>query len=117
MPDFPHDARPPGSYDGIPIQGADVVMDDLHLVEVMRGKGPVWEGGKIVEKPTYETAGTYIAVATALGKSVTQARERVYKTVKAVRWPDKLYRDDIGEKVIDCLPALRRFGYALDMKA
>ena len=116
-PDFPFDALPPGACDGIPIQGADAVMDDLHLVEVMRGKGPVWEGGKIVERPTYETAGTYIAVATALGKSVTQAREKVYKTVKAVRWPDKMYRDDIGEKVIDKLKDMHRFGYALDMKA
>ena len=116
-PDFPYDSLPPGACDGIPIQGADAVLDNLHLVEVMRGKGPVWEGGKIVEKPTYETAGTYIAVATALGKSVTQAKEKVYKTVKAVRWPDKLYRDDIGEKVIAALPALRKHGYALDMKA
>jgi phosphoribosylamine--glycine ligase len=116
-PDFPHDALPPGSYDGIPLQGADAVIDDLHLVEVMRGKGPVWEGGKIVERPTYETAGTYIAVATALGKTVAQAREKVYKTVKAVKWPDKIYRDDIGEKVIDKLKDMHRFGYALDMEA
>lgn len=117
QPAFPYDNLPSGACDGIPIQGVDEVKNDLHLVEVMRGKGPIWDNGKIVERPTYETAGEYLAVATALGKTVSKARAKVYETVKAVRWPNKIFRDDIGEKVIAKLPALRRFGYATDMDA
>ncbi|HXJ61905.1 MAG TPA: phosphoribosylglycinamide synthetase C domain-containing protein [Verrucomicrobiae bacterium] len=116
-PDFPYDERPPALSEGIPIRGAEKVLPDLHLVEAMKGIGPIMDGGKVVDGPVYQTAGTYVACATALGKTVTKARERVYEVVDQVSWPDRIYRDDIGEKVIETLPDLHRFGYALDVKA
>jgi phosphoribosylamine--glycine ligase len=114
-PDFPYDERPPAASEGIPIRGAEAVLSDLHLVEAMMGTGPTMDGGKVVDGPTYQTAGTYVAVATALGKTVSKAREKVYKVVDQVSWPDRIYRDDIGCKVIKSLPALRKFGYATDV--
>ena len=82
----------------------------------MRGKGPVWEGGRVVEKPVFETAGEYVAVATGLGKTVSKAMKRVYATVDKVRFPDMGYRNDIGARLEKELPKLHGAGYALDVK-
>lgn len=114
-PDFPYDDRPPSDAEGIPIRNAETVLADLHLVEAMLGTGPQMKNGKVVDGPAYLTAGTYVAVATAMGKTVTKARDKVYKVVDQVGWPDRLFRDDIGEKVVKNLPALHRFGYAKDV--
>jgi phosphoribosylamine---glycine ligase len=117
QPQYPYDLSPPSQVEGIPIQGVAEVMDDVHLVEVMMGKGPVMEDGKIVDRPTYQTAGEYVLVATGLGKTIGKARDRVYKTVDTIKFPNRIYRTDIGEKVISTLDELHRFGYAVDLKA
>jgi phosphoribosylamine--glycine ligase len=115
-PDYPYDNARPEMVEGIPIRGAEAVLPDLHLVEAMLGKGPVMENGKVADRPTYETAGTYIAVATALGKTVQKAREKVYSIVKSVHYPDVMYRNDIGSRLEQELPKLHRFGYAVDIR-
>jgi phosphoribosylamine-glycine ligase len=115
QPDFPHDNAPPEVTEGVPIRGVDEALPDLHLVEVMMGKGPIMESGKVVDRPTYETAGTYVCVATGLGKTVEKARAKVYGVVDRVHFPNRMFRTDIGEKVIAALPALKKHGYALDM--
>jgi phosphoribosylamine-glycine ligase len=117
QPNYPYDNAPPEMTEGIPIHGAEAALPDIRLVEAMMGKGPVMENGKVVDRPTYQTAGEYVLVATGLGKTVTKAREKVYKTVKSIHFPNRMYRDDIGEKVIPALPALKKHGYALDMNA
>lgn len=113
--DFPYDERPPADAEGLPLRGADDFLADLHLVEVMKGTGPTMVGGKVMDAPGYQTAGTYVAVATSLGRTVTKARERAYNVVDQISWPDRIYRTDIGKKVIDSLPALHKHGYALDV--
>jgi len=116
QPPFPygHDV-PFDMVEGNPIGGVDDFPEQVHLASVMRAKGPVWRDGKIVEEQTYETAGPYVLVCTGLGKTIERAREKVYRAVDGVRFSDKIFRDDIGEKVIDCLPKLQKFGYALDL--
>ena len=116
-PDYPFDNFTPEQTTGIPMRGVDAVLPDLHLVEVMMGKGPVMKGDQVIDAPVYLTAGTYPAVATATGKTVTKARERVYKTVKSLHWPNIMYRSDIGVKVIEKLPQVQKFGYATQMRA
>ena len=116
QPQYPNDTAPADMVEGIPIQGADDVLDDIHLVEAMRGRGPVMDGGKVVERPVFETAGEYVLVATGLGKTVTQAQKRVYGTIDKVKFPQKGYRNDIGDKVKAQLAAVQRAGYALDME-
>lgn len=115
QPCYPFDTSTPDMVEGVPIDGVEEAMADVHLVEVMKGSGPVMEGGNVVDRPTYQTAGEYVLVATGLGKTVTKARKKVYDTVDAIHYPNRMYRTDIGEKVIDKLGALHRFGYALDM--
>jgi phosphoribosylamine-glycine ligase len=82
----------------------------------MVGKGPVMEGGKVVERPTYETAGEYVLVATGLGRTVRKARAKVYDVVDAIRFPDRMYRTDIGESLMESLPPLHDAGYVLEME-
>lgn len=117
QPQYPYDTAPPEMVNGIPIQGAEDALPDLHLVEAMMGKGPVMEDGKLVDRPTYETAGEYVCVATSLGKTIAQARQRVYEVVKSVHFPNKMYRSDIGIKVQEKLRAYHAAGYLMDMKA
>ena len=114
QPQYPFDTASADQVEGVPIAGAEEVWDDIHLVEAMKGKGPVMEDGKVVERPTIETAGEYVLVATAVGKTVAAARKKVYATVAAIHYPDRMYRTDIGCKVIDSLPDLHRHGYCLD---
>lgn len=117
QPDYPYDNAPPEKVNGIPIRGAEAVMPDLHLVEAMLGKGPVMHDGEVIDGPTYQTAGTYVCVATGLGKTVEKARSKVYATVDAVHFPNKMHRTDVGCKVIKALPGLHKHGYALDVEA
>lgn len=117
QPCYPYDLAAPEMVTGIPIQGYEDVAADVHLVEAMMGKGPVMQDGKVVDRPVFETAGEYVCVATALGKTITQARKKVYETVKAVKFPNRIYRDDIGEKVQAKLKDFHRFGYLRDMQA
>ncbi len=103
IPRYPYNASPQELVEGHPIIGYEDVKDDLHLASAMMVKGVV------------QTAGEYVMVATALGKTIERARKRVYDTLGKVRVADMIYRDDIGEKVIEWLPALRKHGYALNL--
>jgi phosphoribosylamine--glycine ligase len=117
QPFYPYELAQPAQVEGVPIHGFADVLNDVHPVEVMMGKGPVMEGGKLVERPTYETTGEYVLVATGMGKTVGKARKAVYDTVDKIRFPNRMFRTDIGKKVIEALPALHEAGYLLDMKA
>lgn len=115
QPDLPYDNASPTEVEGVPIHGAEGVLQDLHLVEAMVGKGPTMVDRKVTDGPTFQTAGTYIACATGLAKTIERARKKVYAVVDAVHWPDKIFRSDIGLKVIKALPELHRHGYATDL--
>lgn len=115
QPMFPFGKATPERVEGNTIAGLEEVWDDVHPIGVMIGKGPKMEGGKIVDRPTFLTSGEYVLVATGRGKTVEKAREAVYGTVKQIKFADSMYRKDIGLKVIDALPALHRYGYALTM--
>lgn len=117
QPFYPYNLSSPGQVEGVPVQGFAEAMPHVHPVEMMMGHGPVMEGGKLVERPTYETAGEYVLVATGMGKTVERARKAVYGVVDQIRFPNRMFRTDIGEKVIKALPALHKHGYLLDMQA
>ena len=116
QPHFPYETATPEQVEGVPIQGVESVLPDVHLVEVMRGTGPVMKGGKVVDQPVYQTAGEYVVVATSTGKTIEKARKKVYAVVDKVKFPDKIFRTDIGCKVIPKLATLKRFGYARDLE-
>ncbi len=116
QPRYPYNDTPPEMAEGNPIAGLDDVYDDVHCASVMLGQGPVMDGGKVVEGPTYMTTGEYVLVATALGKTVRRARKKVYKVIDQIKFPDMIYRNDIGEKVAEALEDLHEHGYALEME-
>jgi phosphoribosylamine--glycine ligase len=113
---YPWNNSPPEMVEGLPIHGLEEVLDDAHLVQVMAGKGPVMEEGRVVDRPVYQTAGEYVLVATGLGKSVEAAQKKVYRTIDQIRFPDRMFRDDIGDKVVKFLPALQKHGYAVSVR-
>jgi phosphoribosylamine---glycine ligase len=99
--------RPPTDYlEGHEIKGVEAIGDAAHLVSVM------WRNGE------YQTTGEYVAVVTGLGKSIEKARTKTYASVEKLKFPNSIYRTDIGCKIADpaVLDKLHHFGYALNLK-
>jgi phosphoribosylamine--glycine ligase len=117
QPQYPYADSPAVTAIGNPIRGIEEAEHDIHLVSVMRGKGSAMRDGRVVDETIYQTAGEYVLCATALGKTIERARSKVYRTIDNIKFRNKMYRTDIGQKVIDALPALHRHGYAKDMIA
>ena len=115
QPRYPYNTSLPEHVEGNPIHGVEGVLKDAHLVAAMIGKGPIMEGGKVVDRPIYETTGEYVLVATGLGKTVQKARKKVYGVVDEIHFSDALYRTDIGAALEKELPKLHKAGYALDV--
>jgi phosphoribosylamine-glycine ligase len=74
------------------------------------------EGDTLTQKPTWATAGDYLAVVTGTGRTVKEACERAYKTVDELHVPDIIYRDDIGEALDEKIPELQKLGFAKEFK-
>lgn len=115
QPQYPY-YSPPDMVEGNPISGCEDVIDDVHFASVMMGRGPKWEGGKIVEGAIYQTTGDYVLVATGSGKTVEKARKAVYAVVDQIKYPNRMYRSDIGEKLERPLPKLHGFGYCKETR-
>lgn len=116
QPRYPYNCSPPDLVEGNPISGLTKVIDNIHPASVMLAKGPIWEGGKIVDAKIPQTTGEYVLVATGLGKTVQKARDKVYDTVSQVKFANAMYRTDIGEKLEKPLTKLHNFGFAKDMQ-
>jgi len=100
-PPWPH-ADTDGSAQGMPIIGInDQNSKHLWLTDVYSD-----ETGY-----RYASGDGVVCKATAIGRSIREARSRVYRTVKAVRFPDKQFRDDIGKRVEGDLGVLRNTGW------
>ena len=115
QPRYPYNCSPPDLVEGNPIYGIEKVADNIHPASVMLAKGPIMDGGKIVDAKIPQTTGEYVLVATGLGKTVSKAREAVYKTVKSVKFANSMYRTDIGAGLKGALPELHKFGFAKQM--
>ena len=116
QPRYPYNDGDPKMVEGVPISGCDEVWADLHPAEMMMGRGPKMEGGKVVDGPICQTAGEYVAIMTALGDTVEKARSRVYRSIDKISFANAMYRTDVGEKVQDKLETLHGFGYATDLE-
>jgi phosphoribosylamine--glycine ligase len=116
QPRYPYGDAEPKEVEGNPIAGADEVWDQVHPVDMMIGKGPAMQDGKVVDKPIYQTSGEYVMVVTGLGKTVAQAKDKVYGAVDEIKFSNMIVRNDVGDGVIKKLPELHKFGYAMDMQ-
>ncbi len=117
QPPFPYDDDPSPLNEGNCIYGIDDVHEQMHLVSVMREKGPVFKNDKVIDEEIYKTTGSYVLVATGLGKTIEDARKSVYGATDEVKFKDSIYRTDGGEKVKPLLKELHQFGYAEDLEA
>ena len=112
--DFPRGNDPLGTWADYPIRYPGDAADHLHWQMVKRGEHPKLDGGM---KRGLVTAGNYVTVVTARGRTVASAAERAYSIVGDVSWPGNvIVRDDIGERLEDDLPALQEHGFAEGMR-
>jgi len=116
QPRYPYGDAEPKEVEGNPISGADEMWDQVHPVDMMIGKGPAMQDGKVVDKPIYQTSGEYVMVVTGLGKTVSKAKDKVYGAVDKIKFSNMIVRNDVGDGVIEKLPELHKFGYAMDMQ-
>lgn len=111
--DFPHGNAEECDTCGVPIYGITKGNQrHIHPQSVQMAVQPAMKGDKVVEEPTWTTAGDYVAVVTGFGKTVDQARRRAYKTMDQIHVSNPIIRDDIGEKMEEQLPKLHEMGYA-----
>ncbi|MCU4653658.1 phosphoribosylamine--glycine ligase [Roseibacterium sp. SDUM158016] len=84
----------PGSYvKGTEIRGLDALPEDAF--HMMFHAGTAMSDGRLVAN------GGRVLNATARGATLREARDRAYEMVKAVDWPDGIYRSDIGWRALD----------------
>lgn len=115
QPKFPYSISDPEDVEGNPIEGLDEDDDAMHPIGVMMERGPKMEDGNVTDAMITQTTDEYVACVTGLGKTVSVARKKVYKSVDAVKFPNSIYRTDAGEKLEPVLGKLHEFGYASEM--
>jgi phosphoribosylamine--glycine ligase len=76
---------------GLPIHGLEGISSD---VAVFHG-GTSWQDGKLVN------SGGRVLGVTALGETLTDARDKAYAEVDKIKMPGGFYRTDIGIEVCD----------------
>ncbi len=117
QPDYPYSKATKKETDGIPIYGvteknrAYISPQAVKVIPL-----PAMDGEKLTEKPTWASAGDYLAVVTGTGKTVSQACGRAYDTIKELHVPDMIYRDDIGEALEKKIATLHGLGYATEFE-
>lgn len=104
QPRYPYNCSPADLVEGNPIKIDPGVMDHVHLCGVMKNKDDL------------ETTAELVMVATALGKTIERSREKVYRVIDGIKIPNAIYRNDAGLKVEEALPAMRKQGFALDLR-
>lgn len=101
VPPWPH-ALPNGELKGLPLgELSDKALKHIHLRDVY------------AEGKQHYLAGTtgVVCSATAVGRSVDEARNRVLRTVRNIPLPDKQYRTDVGAAPGKNLKLLAEYGY------
>jgi len=84
----------PGDYGkGSVIEGLDEAarIDGVQIFHA----GTKASGGKITAN------GGRVLNVCALGKTVSEARDRAYRAVRAINWPEGFYRSDIGWRAVE----------------
>lgn len=118
IPDFPYSHATQKEVVGIPVYNITKSMwPNVHPCEMMMGQAPVEVNGQIVNSLMPCTAGDYVLIVTALGSTVVEAREKVYRRVDRIEIPNSpMYRTDIGVRLRTQLLELQANGFAKRMK-
>lgn len=111
--DFPYDKMSEEEISGVPIYGITKGSKrHLHPQNVKIDILPDMDGDRLVQRPVWNTTGSYVMVVTGYGSSVRQAADRAYGTVKKLHISNLILRDDVGESLKAQLPKLHAMGYA-----
>lgn len=115
IPDFPYSHITRKDVTGIPIYGLKGrILNHIHPCQMMRCKSLPNNSLMGVEyEEMFATAGDYVMVVTALGKTVQAARETLYNRIERISIPNSpMWRTDIGYKLQTVLPKLQGHGFA-----
>jgi phosphoribosylamine--glycine ligase len=117
VPDYPYSHLTRKEVVGVPIYGVTPSLwEHIHPCEMMMDDQPEQVGANIKTIPMPCTAGDYVLVMTAIGETVTQCRQSVYRRLKKLKVPNSpMWRTDIGTRLSKELPLLQKFGYAKGM--
>ena len=117
IPDFPFTKVTGRDPSGFPIYNLEKCGDDVHLCEVMLGKGPIYEDGKFTETEMFVTAGDYVLVTSGTGDTVREATKKSMEIVKKIEITSAMIvRDDVGERLEEELPKLHKLGYCREFR-
>lgn len=110
MPDFPQHHLKEAQLSGFPVWG--LTKENryyFHPFNMKLGEG-IDEKGKTV--PMMVTAGNAIATVTGCGRTVQAAKKDAYGHLGELEIPNSpMYRTDIGDRLEEQLPILRKYGY------
>lgn len=113
---YPFGDGTPKEVEGKPIYGVDKVSENIHFMQVMMGKGYVWNGKKTVLENIPKTTGPYILIATGCGKTICEAHEDVMGIVDSISIADAIIRNDIGMGLKKSLDKLHKLGYCEEIE-
>ena len=121
MPDYPYGRVTKKENTGFPMFGIteEDLVKNIHASEVMIGKAPDMVGDKVkLDVPMFVTAGDYVCTVTGTGKTVDDARDSCYSTIKKkINVPNSIgFRSDIGCRLEKQLPILHTLKYCPDVK-
>jgi|SRR6267154_103252 len=110
MGDFPFNVKPRDENCGIPIYCDH--NEHIHPAEIMAGTCSHIIGSKLIDLPTWVSAGNYLLVATGIANTVSGSSKKAYEVIKEIDIPNSPgYRIDIGDRLKKELPELQKLGY------
>jgi phosphoribosylamine--glycine ligase len=121
IPDYPYSRLTKKECSGYPLFGIveEDVTKNIHLSEVQWGKAPCMKDGEVkLNEPMYVTSGDYVMTVSGTGKTVSEASDSCYKTIKKkVEIPNSImYRTDIGHRLEGQIDGLHSNGYCKDLE-
>lgn len=111
QPPFPQASEDHRASEGQVVKGLEEVWDHVSPVELMLKEGPIMKEGRVARDETYQTTGDYICCVTSLGPDVHDVIPEVQAVADRIKFPDKIFRDDIGKGLEQTLPKARALGF------
>ena len=82
----------------------------------MAGSAPTVVGSKVIDMPSWVSAGNYLFISTGVASTVSASARKAYETIKKVEIPNSPgYRTDIGYRLKKEIPELHKMGYAKEL--
>jgi len=118
IPDYPYSHLTRKEVIGVPIYGlTPQLQEHVHFCEVMMGKAAMDYNGKVITAELPVTAGDYVLVMSATGRTIYDAKQACYRRLKRLMVPNSpMWRTDIGDRLSRQLPMLQEHGFAMGME-